>query len=229
MSRFGLLYDVKNALRRAVDFDDLLVAIFSDHPDLQTLRYEVTNEYDDSNYSDYVRLSAVNGWAVDYDGEYDKDQFADADEDESEQPKASQDAVNESMKLCDFVKDKYGYGSWEFSRDDYRSESDRVSGAANMECAFAALSGKKLPASVILEADNIWIGHYSDVHGRYSPEDEFTLLAREDMMGMALEYAQKHGPLSENTLNYFVLSLKSDDHGYDKLQEYLEWLKGKVA
>ena len=64
MSRFDLLYDIKRTLSNAVDLDDMVAALFADYPDLIRFQFEVTNEYDDNNYSDYTRLKTVNGWSV---------------------------------------------------------------------------------------------------------------------------------------------------------------------
>ena len=49
------------------------------------------------------------------------------------------------------------------------------------------------------------------------------------MIDVAREYAERHGPLSDKTLNYFILSLKSEDNDYEELQKYLEWLKERAA
>jgi hypothetical protein len=225
MSRFDLLYDAKRALERAVDLDDLVAALFQDHPDLHSFRIEVTNEYDDNNYSDYSRLMNVNGWRVDCYGEYEDEE----DQEESDLPKASPESVNKVMSITDHVKDKHGYGEHEFGRGEYENLDTRAIGSADALCAISVLKGEKIPFSLIREAGERWLLHYADAHGRYSPEDEFELFARENMMGLALDYAKKHGPLSEKTLNYFVLSLNSEDYYYEQLQEYIEWLKVKTA
>lgn len=227
MSRFDLLHDIKNAMERFVNLDDLLAALFADHPDLQTLTFEVTSEYDDNNYSDYSRLYDVNGWHVDYDGEFDE-----ANEDEEHDlPKPSDVSIQAAMNLCDSVKEKYGYGTQEFERGDYDFDSreKQLKSSPELECVVAILQRKKIPAQVVADAGCSWWSHYADVHGRYGEEDEFLLFGREGMMGEAREYAEKFGPLSEKTLNYFVLSLTSEDGDYYQLQDYLEWLKEKAA
>lgn len=227
-SRFDLAYDIKMAMERVVDLDDLLAALFADHPDLHTLQFEVTNEYDDNNYSDYTRLQKVNGWQVDYEGTYEDEEDED---DPPESPKASQKAAWAAMNLCEFVKDKYGYGDVTFSRADYDWEKSRskMKSGAELEVAVAVMQGRKVPVETIIKADHSWWSHYAGVHGRYSPEDEFALFAREGCMWAALEYAKGYGPLSEKTVNYFVLSANKDDADYEHLQEYLEWVKGKAA
>lgn len=226
MSRFDLAYSIKRTLERAVDLDDLLAALFADHPELQTLEFEVTNEYDDNNYSDYTRLQRVNGWQVDYDGEYEGE-----DDDTSELPQASVEAVQEAMNLCDFVKEKYGYGDVTFNRDDYDFDESqkRMKSSADLECAVAFLKGEKVGIEKLLEAEGGWWEHHAEAHGRFSPEDEFKVFAREGWMHSALIYAKDHGPLSEKTVNYFILTINADHDDYHALQEYLEWAREKAA
>lgn len=228
MSRFDLVYSIKRALERAVDLDDLMAALFADHPELQTLEFEVTNEYDDNNYSDYTRLTRVNGWLVDYDGNYEDDEDQDV---TSELPKASVEAVQEAMNLCDFVKEKYGYGDMKFERGDYdfdRSQK-KMKSSADLDCAVAFMKGEKPTVDAIIEADFGWWSEYAEIHGRFTPEDEFRVFAREGWMSPALEYAKNYGPLSEKTVNYFILSINAEHDDYNSLQEYLEWIKEKAA
>jgi hypothetical protein len=224
MSRFGLLHDAKMALNSTVDLDDLVSALFNDNPDLISFEVNVTNEYDDNNYSDYSRLTKINGYSVDYNGEYDEDY---EDEEENDLPKASQESIEQAMEIPEFVADKFGHGEHSFLREDYENSRDRVIDKSDTLCAIALLKGEKVPVDTIANSMERWILHHAEVHGRYSSEDEYRLLAREEMMGIALAYAKKHGPLSEKTLNYFILSLKSEDWGYNHLQEYLEWMKGE--
>lgn len=225
MSRFDLLYDVKQTLSRVVDLDDLVSALFADYTDLISFQFEVTNEYDDNNYSDYTRLQKVNGWAVDYDGEYEDE------EEDSELPKASGDAVQQVMAISEYVESKNGYGSHEFHRDDYPAEDSekRLKNDPNLEAATACINGTKVSVETLLKADEKWVIHYARIHGRYSPEDEFTLIARKDMMWIVDDYAELFGPIGEKTLNYFILSLTSEDDNYEQLQDYLEWLKKRAA
>jgi hypothetical protein len=225
MSRFELLHDTKRALERAVDLDDLVPALFADHPELQSFSVDVTNEYDDNNYSDYSRVTRVNGWSVDYDGEYD----GFAEEEEISTPKASSAAINNVMSIAEYVQDKYGYGEHNFERSIYEGRVQKSVRTPNSICAMALLNGDRVCVDVLLEACDRWTLHHADAHGRYDEADEFALFAREDAMGLALEYAKKFGPLSDKTLNYFVLSLKADDYGHEHLQEYLEWAKEKAA
>lgn len=226
-SRFDLAYDIKRAMENVVGLDDLLAAIFADHPDLQTIEFEVTNEYDDNNYSDHTQLQSVNGWRVDYDGEFDPDY----EEEHHDLPKPSQEAAWVATNLCDFVKERYGYGDVKFKRRDYDHEKSKgkMRSDAALECAVAVMKGNRLPLEKVIEAEGNWWRHYADVHGRYSPEDEFALFAREGWMGSALEYAKEFGPLSEKTVNWFVLSSNKDDGDHERLQEYLAWAKGKAA
>jgi len=229
MSRFDLAYSIKRTLERAVDLDDLMAALFADHTDLQTLEFEVTNEYDDNNYSDYTRLQKVNGWQVDYDGNYEEEE--DEDDMASDLPKASQKACWDAMNLCDFMKEKYGYGDIKFKRGDYdyKNTKKKMKSNAELDCALAFMKGDKPTVDAIIEADGGWWSHYAEAHGRFSPEDEFRVFAREGWMGPALTYAKDYGPLSEKTLNYFILTINSEHDDYENLQEYLELVREKAA
>ena len=226
MSRFDLLYDIKRTLSNAVDLDDMVAALFADYPDLIRFQFEVTNEYDDNNYSDYTRLKTVNGWSVDYDGEYE-------DEDEGETsdiPKASNKTVHQVTGVEEYVKEKHGLGDHEFHRDDYTTADSekRLRNDPNLQIATACINGTKVPIETLLKADEKWVLHYARVHGRYSPEDEFTLIGRKKMMWIAEDYAEEFGPIEEKTLNYFILSITSGDDEYSQLREYLDWLKERA-
>lgn len=221
MSRFDLLYSMKSEFERVVRSGDLIAAIFADHPDLQSFKVDVINEYDDNNYSDYARTTNVNGWYIDYDGEYDED------EEGSEAPKASAAAIEACMGVADQIKDEWGYGDHLFKRSEFSSPRDpkEILASPNLSCILSLSKGEKVPTDVLLECDARWVLSHAELHGRFSPEDEFLLFAREGMMWHAKEYAKQVGPLFEKTLNYYVLSLKKDDHEYEHLQEYLEWAK----
>jgi hypothetical protein len=220
MSRFDLLCEAKSALSRAIDFDDLLCALFAEHPDLHSFEFQVTNEYDDNNYSDYSRLVEVNGRRVDCDGRYEDDE-----EEDGEIPNMPEEIIDDIVWLSEYIKEKHGHGDHNFVRGDYKGGGSSFRGKANMECALAILDGRKVATSVLLEAGERWIIRHAELHGRYKKEDEFLLFAREGMMGAAMEYAKMVGHLSEKTLNYFVLTMNSESHEYDSLQEYLKWTK----
>lgn len=223
MSRFNLAYDIKRALEGTVGLDELLSALFADHPDLHTLEFEVTSEYDDNNYSDYTRLQSVNGRQVDYDGDYEEE-----DEDcTSDLPRASREACWAATNLSDLVKDKFGYGEAKFERGDYPPK--KIKGSADLECALAFMKGEKLDVKTMMDADLLWWRHHAEIHGRFSPEDEYTLFAREGWMGCAREYANSHGPISEKTLNYHILAAVAGTRDHELLQEYLEWVREKAA
>lgn len=228
MSRFDLLYDMKNEFERTVGPRDLISALFHDHPELENFDVSVTSEYDDNNYSDYCRVTKVNGWYVDYDGEF-EEEFDD--QDPHEFPKPSKKAIENCMGVAEYVKSDWGYGDHTFFRKMFSKCRDmkEIVENPNLACIMAIAKGGEVPLNTLLEADQRWIVKYADVHGRYSDEDEFALFAREDMICSARNYAFAHGPLTEKTLNYFLLSLNAEEHDYRILQEYMEWLKAKAA
>lgn len=221
MSRFDLLYSMKSEFERTIRSGDLIAALFADHPDLDSFQVDVTNEYDDNNYSDYSRTTKVNGWYIDYEGNYEDE------EDDPETPKASAAAIEACMEIADQIKEEWGYGDHLFERSGFSSPRDpkEILSSPNLSCIISLAKGEKVPTDVLLECDARWVLRHAEMHGRFSPEDEFLLFAREGMMWQAKEYAKQVGPLSDKTLNYYVLSLKADDHEYEALQEYLEWAK----
>lgn len=221
MSRFDLLYSLKTEFERAVRSGDLIAAVFADHPDLESFQVDVTNEYDDNNYSDYARTTKVNGWYIDYEGEYEDE------EEDPKTPKASAAAIEACMGVADQIKEEWGYGDHTFERSEFVQVRDlkEILDNPGLSCIISLAKGEKVPTDVLLECDSRWVLKHAELHGRYTEEDEFLLFAREGMMWQAKEYAKQVGPLSDKTLNYYVLSLTSEDHEYDALQEYLEWAK----
>ena len=221
MSRFDLLYSIKSEFERTIKAGDLIAAVFADHPDLQSFEVDVTSEYDDNNYSDYARTTRVNGWYIDYEGECEDE------EDDSDTPKASAAAIEACMEVAHQIREEWGYGDHTFERSGFSSCRDpkEILNSPDLSCILSLAKGDKVPTDVLLECDARWVLRHAELHGRFSPEDEFRLFAREGMMWQAKEYAKKHGPLSDKTLNYYVLSLTSENHEYEALQEYLEWTK----
>lgn len=221
MSRFDLLYSMKSEFERTVRASDLIAAVFADHPDLDSFQVDVTNEYDDNNYSDYARTTKVNGWHIDYDGEYDDD------EEGSEAPKASDAAIEACLGVADQIKEEWCHGDHLFKRSEFSSSRDlkEFLSSPNLSCILSLSKGEKVPTDVLLECDAKWVLRHAELHGSYTEEDEFRLFAREGMMWLAKEYAKQVGPLSDKTLNYYVLTLKAEDSEYEHLQEYLEWAR----
>jgi len=229
MSRFDLLYDVKAALGRTVSLDSLVAAVFREDSELQEFHFDVTSEYDDNNYSDYTRLTYVNGHHVDYDYEYDEDDLSAEGEEDNPLPKVGKETMNKIALLGDEIRERFGYGEQKFSRSDYEHGSGELKLDADTICALSILKGESVPVDTLLEASARWVLHNARLQGRYSEEDEFRLMARKEMIHVARVYAEEHGPLSDKTLNFFVLSLTSDDYEYEQLQSYLDWLRGKAA
>jgi hypothetical protein len=219
-----MLRDARKALSRAIDLDDMLSALFREDPELHSFVVEVTNEYDDNNYSDYSRVTKVNGRYVDYNGDYEEEN------EKNPLPVVENNTIQMIVDLTESIMEKYGHGEIEISRGDYDSDKARpITGLAEMRCATALLNGEKIPVSILSKSDHTWSIHHAEVHGRYSDEDEFALFAQEGMMGLAFDYARTFGPLSEKTLNYFVLTLRAEDDDHEHLQEYLKWTRHEAA
>jgi len=221
MSHFDLLYSMKSEFERTVRSGDLIAAIFADHPELESFRVDVTSEYDDNNYSDYSRTTKVNDWHIDYEGNYENE------EDDPEAPKASVRAVVACMEVAHQIKAEWGYGDHTFERSEFPSPRDpkEILAAPGLSCIVSLAKGEKVPTNVLMECESQWVLRHAELHGRFPPEDEFALFAREGWMWISKEYAKKFGPLSDKTLNYYILSLTSDCDEYKALQEYLHWVK----
>lgn len=226
MLRFSKLYDIKRSLENVVGSDDLIRAVFEDAPDLQEISFSVTNEYDDNNYSDYVRLTAVNGWTLSYDDEYEDD-----DVQTSDMPKLDEDKVGAIRDLIEIVGKDFGYNEDHKIDRAYalrhkkrkRSSEDK----AEMKYVLSYFMGKKLPENFFLRTSPKWAIYHALDHGRFKPDTEFKIFARDGYMIDALRYAQEivKGPLDERIENFFILNSQPDSQDYENLKKYLKFKK----
>lgn len=235
MYNFDKQYDIRHVLERFVTEEELISAVFQDIPELLEFTFSVTSEYDDNNYSTYTRVSTINGRHVDYDADYDED------EDESnEMPKIEcKESREKIMELVDLISEKWGFGEdHRISRDNYvpkpqRKRPGQVFGGSisrkpeseEVEYVRAYMNGTTLPDDYFTKLDNKkWAVYYADDHGRFSPELEFKIFAKQGEMRSALRYAQAiKAPLHEKVENFFVLNNSKDDKKH--LQMYLDFKK----
>jgi hypothetical protein len=226
MLRFNKLYDIKRTLENVVSNDDLIRAVFEDIPELQEISFGVTNEYDDNNYSDYVRLTAVNGWVIDYEDEYE-----DGDEQTSDMPKIEDmNKVGTIRDLVEMVGKEFGYNedhkidrAYAMRHKNVKKKAEK----AEMKYIMSHLMGKRLPENFFVRADPKWALYHALDHGRFKPETEFKIFAREGYMCDALRYAEEilKGPLDEKIENFFILNSQPDSRDYENLKKYLEFKK----
>jgi hypothetical protein len=225
MLHFNKFYDIRRILENVVSGDDLIRAVFEDAPELQEFTWSVTNEYDDNNYSDYVRLTAVNGWRLDYDDAYEEEQ-------DSDLPKI------EDMNIVGTVRDLVEIVGKEFGYDEdhkidrayamrHKNAKKKRSDRAEVKYIMSHLMGKKLSENFFVRADPKWALYHALEHGRFKPETEFKIFARDGHMFDARRYAQEivKGLLDEKIENFFILNSQPDSQDYENLKKYLEFKK----
>jgi len=234
MLNFSKLSHMQKVFETTITKEDLIVALFEDVPELETFTFGVSNEYDDSNYSDHSRLKRINGIRIDYDNNYEGDEgFGDYDEDLDKQ---ASDPVGEKIsdkkvisairEVVDMVGTYFGYDDAHVvTRDSFRPRRLSKSDKAEREYAISYLTGKELDDAFFLKNDPKWALYYADDHGRFDEEMEFKIFAKKGRMVEAYEYAKCviKGSLPEAVENFFILSTSSkhDDHEY--LKKYLEF------
>lgn len=225
MLHFNKMYDIRRILENIVSEDDLIRAVFEDAPELQEFTWSVTNEYDDNNYSDYVRLTAVNGWRLDYDDVYEEEQ-------DSDLPKIEDmNVVGTVRDLVEIVGKEFGYN--EDHKIDrayamrHKNARKKRSDRAEVKYIISHLMGKKLPENFFVRTDPKWALYHALEHGRFNPETEFKIFARDGHMFDARRYAQEivKGPLDEKIENFFILNSQPDTPDYEDLKKYLEFKK----
>lgn len=224
MLNFNKQYDIKRVMGRIVSEDDLITAVFHDIPDLHEFTWSVTSEYDDNNYSTYTNLTSINGHCVDYDADYEEEE----EESESKLPKIeNREHRNTILECVHAVGEEWGYGEEHTaSRDDYvpkiRRRNHAKANDEEIRYVMAYMSGCTLPDEYFRNLDNPkWATYYADDQGRFTPELEFAIYAREGRMWDALRYSQAvKAPLCSEVENFFILNGAEEDKKY--LQMYLD-------
>lgn len=227
MLRFSKIYDIRRVLENVVCDEDLIRAAFEDIPELDSISFSVTNEYDDNNYSDYCRLTEINGWRMDYDDNYDE-----SDENESPLPKIEdKNKIGNLIDLVQTVGKDFGYNedhkidrAFALRRPRVKRGSDEK---AELKYVLNHVMGKKLKENFFVKAPPKWALYHAVDHGRFTPEAEFKIFAKEGRMNEALKYAQEvlKGPLDERIENFFILNSQPDSSDYEFLKEYIEFKK----
>ncbi|NBT36089.1 MAG: hypothetical protein EBT03_11255, partial [Betaproteobacteria bacterium] len=171
-----------------------------------------------------ARLTAVNGWVLDYDDDYyEEDQSSDM-------PKIEDnDKIGTVRDLVEIVGKEFGYNEDHKIDRAYamRHKKKREEDKMEMEYVLSQFMGKKLPDSFFLRASPKWALYHALEHGRFSPETEFKIFGRDGYMFDALRYAQEivKGPLDEKIENFFILNSQPDSQDYENLKKYLDFKK----
>jgi hypothetical protein len=218
MNDFQKIRDLRSAARRIVTNEELLVALFKDLPELKHFKFVKTQEYDDNNYFDDIRLVEVNGHRYGYEGYEDDD-----DNEKSDLPRI--ESVGMVDSAVDIISEDYDFSSDEIKvvREDYESLSasklDRYD-TAERRYWGSYLSGKTLPNSFFVRNNPKWAVYYAMDHGRFDKNAEFKIFAKQGRMLEALQYAEAVGRLSQEVENFFILDADEGDSGF--LKTYLE-------
>lgn len=225
MIHFEKVREIKDACRRVVNNNDLLVSLFESMPDLHHFRFMKTQEYDDNNYFDDIKVTEINGHSYGYEG-YDEDYegiYPRLDKHEiktSDLPKVCPIHVEHAVQEISSAYD-YSDNDVEVRREDYqRSEPEDV---VEKTYLGSYLSGSKIRPSFFFKKKRTkWATYYALDHGRFGEDDEFKIFAKKGEMYYALEYARHviKGRLPSAVENFFVLD--PDDVDDSHIKQYVE-------
>lgn len=235
MLNYNKQYDIRRVLERIVTEDDLISAVFQDIPELQEFTWSVTSEYDDNNYSTYTNLTSINGHHVDYDADYEhEDEDGEPVVSDSKLPRMSKEKRSKVLDVVQSVGEKWGYGEDHTAiRDDFVPKARRRNHAKadpeEIEYVRSYMNSTPLSDEYFRNLEDAkWAVYYADDHGRFSPELEYEIFAKEGRMWEAFCYSQAiKAPLCEQVENFFLLNNGEEDKKY--LQMYLESKATKVA
>lgn len=217
MNHFQKILDLRNASRRIVSNHELVASLFTELPELKSFKFIKTQEYDDNNYFDDIRLVEVNGHRYGYDGyEEDEDGAEKSDLPRIENVYQVKNTVEQISLDYDFSDQEV-----EVQREDYE-EVGKPSKEELAERRYwgCYLSGGKLPKSFFIKNHPKWAVYYAMDHGRFDRDTEFKVFARKGRMFEALNYAEAVGRLSQEVENFFILDAGEGDSGV--LKTYLE-------
>lgn len=225
MLNYNKMSEIQHILKNSVSINTLIASVFEDCPDLKEFCFSCTNEYDDNNYSDYTRLTSVNGHHVDYDGEYEGDE---EEGEESTEKKIEDKSVIESLvNLVHDIGTEFGHGDdIVCRREDYtfRKVGKKTKGQkAEMEYICSYLTGDELDKEWFLKNDPKFACYYAQDHGAFGKDLEMILFCKQGRMYHAFLYAQAiKKPLRQEIETFFVTHSVV---GTKKAEEDAQWLK----
>ena len=235
--------DIRTALRDVVCNDQIIWSLFKSVPELKSIRFSVTNEYDDSNYYDSVRLESINGHSWDlgsecyYEDEPTDDEPFDATEEKSKEPKLGLDVVECCISLIEEVGKDFGYGEENLiAREDYApgEESKKIGRGKFDEFVLNLATGNKIEnESVLKKFEAKWAVYYAFDHGRLSSEIENKIFAKKGNMREAYLYSVNvlKDVLPKKIEDFHILNGFSNKNSSDEkyLKNYLEFKKTLVV
>lgn len=227
MINFRKNSDIRYALKNLIEDEDLISAIFEDYPNLKSIDFTKSNEYDDSNYYDSCELTAINGhhWNNCEDTyEYEHD-----DEDSTEERIIDIDVIAACKDLIDHIGKDFEYGEHTILRENHpvKKRTDKKQNSLKKYIS-AYLSGNKLnDEKIFAHLDPIWSVYYAQDFGRLPEEVEHKVFAKKGNMEQAYLYAVHvlKGRLPDNIENFYVLNTMNGKNESDKkwLVRYIEF------
>ena len=222
MLKYERLAWIRTVLERMISDDDIFASLFEGCPELDNFEWEKSGDYDGKDFSEHVQILSVNGYSVDSDGVYYKEE----DDVENDLPRVSEKVTSSIADAITSLSNwRWDYNVHTIHRKqclyqyNYKKKKDVES-----EIVLKIASGRKVNESLFKKnGGDCWALYYSVEHGRL--KDEFGIWAKEGRMHCARRYAMEvvKGPLPEAVENFFILNDSQDSPDHANLKEYLEF------
>jgi len=235
--------DIREELKNILSDRQLISSLFRSVPELESIGFSVTNEYDDSNYYDSVRLESINGYSWSpYEDCYD-DELEDYDgiSNNPNGKKLDKDIAQACSNLVEMVGKDFGYGDDNsFRRADYIPASSTTKPYREFnEFILDLAAGNKLKDESILakiasKFDPKWALYYAFDHGRMNKETEDKIFLKKGNMRAAYFYSVHvlKDVLPKNIEDFHILNCfgkKKESSDQEYLNKYLEFKKTLVV
>ena len=236
--------DIRETLKSIVSDRQLISSLFRSVPELNSIGFSVTNEYDDSNYYDNVVMQSINGYSWNpYEDCYD-DELEDYDgsSNNPDGKKLDKEVIEACTNLIQEVGKDFGYGDDNsLRRSDYIPEMSMPKSDREFKKFVLDLeSGNKIEdesvlVKIALKFDAKWALYYAFDHGRLSKETEDKIFLKKGNMREAYLYSVHvlKDVLPKNIEDFHVLNgfgkKKNDSADKEYLNSYLEFKKTLVV
>jgi len=214
---------IRTVLERMISDDDIFAALFESCPELDNFEWEKSSDYDGKDFSEHVQILSVNGYSVDSDGAYYKEE----DDVENDLPRVSEKVTSSIADAITSLSNwRWDYNVHTIHRKQclYNYNYNKKKKDVESEVVLKIASGCKVKESLFkkdMAAE--WALYYSVEHGRF--KDEFGIWAHKGRMHCARRYAMEvvKGPLPAAVENFFILNDSQDSPDHADLKEYLEF------